>query len=93
MRLFDILAEVAILLQPAAFRIAPEPQNFRPYRAYDLSFDLYNLRLGEKPADLRVITATRAVTDKKTGSLWVPLAEDVDQGEHLSELQFLEVVK
>jgi len=88
--LSDILPELAFILQSKKFRNTPKRENYSSYLQHDLSYDLYQLRVKGQAGNLNLRTATLAKTKSKTDSLWIPNSENIDGGEHFSEVRFKE---
>jgi len=87
----DILFEYAFLIQDKKFRTNPIKDNYKEYGRVLFSYDLYRLkerRLNDR--ELRLITATRAYTRRKSDFLWVPSNERGD-GSYISHIKFREV--
>jgi len=89
--LLDLLAEVTMLVQPAAFRLNPVQEKFVEYPRVRFSFDLYRLRqaglfqAGEDRMKLHV--ANFDATTEKARALWVPDNEE-GEGTHYSYVSF-----
>ncbi|HDQ99606.1 MAG TPA: hypothetical protein ENN51_04895 [candidate division WOR-3 bacterium] len=76
--LVELMAELALMSQPEAFRADPVRRRFVEYPRVQFSHDLYRLRAaatGEMP---RLHVATFDSTTSRLKSLWVP---DNDQGD------------
>lgn len=74
----DLLAELALLIQPDAFRADPARGRFVEYPRVQFSHDLYRLRAAAAGEAPRLHVATFDSTTSRTKSLWVP---DNDQGD------------
>ncbi len=89
--LLDLLAEITMLIQPAAFRLNPVQEKFVEYPRVRFSFDLYRLRqaglfqVGDDRMKLHV--ANFDATTEKARALWVPDNED-GEGTHYSYVSF-----
>lgn len=91
----EVLTEMAFLLQDNRFRRDPHRDNYRSYRRADFSYDLFRARIGQTEQAtlfgkrLRLITATRALTRRRQGFLWVP-DDETGKGTVYSHLKFEE---
>ena len=91
--IINVLGEMAYLLQSPRFHQDPRKENYKSYSRADFSFDLFRLRrfLSQNPHSLRLRlrTATRTFTRRRSGFLWVPENED-GTGSTYSHLKFEE---
>jgi len=91
--IIKVLGEMAYLLQNKRFCQDPRKEYYKSYSRADFSFDLYRLQrfLSQNPSSrqLRLKTATRALTRHRSDFLWVPESED-GKGSVYSHLKFEE---
>lgn len=91
--IIKVLGEMAYLLQSSRFHLDPRKEFYRSYSRPDFSFDLFRLQrfLAQNPssAKLRLRTATRALTKRRSDFLWIPESED-GRGSVYAHLKFEE---
>jgi DNA repair exonuclease SbcCD ATPase subunit len=94
--IIKVLAELAYLLQNSQFRQDPRRENYRSYSRADFSYDLFRIRSYQVrslfPLKLRLKTAARAYTRRRSDFLWVP-DDESGKGTTYSHLVFEEVEK
>jgi hypothetical protein len=77
--LFDLLAEIVILMQGKSFKTDPTKSHFTEYSRIQFSYDLYRLKTDNTlMANIQLSVATFAITEDRTKSLWVPDNETGD---------------
>ncbi len=88
MPLLALLPYMALLVQTDRFYGDPRKESYREYSRADFSYDLYRVR--EVGSKLRLTTATRQQTLRRSDFLWIPSREDVEDGHYVATIDVKE---
>jgi hypothetical protein len=96
--IIKVLPEMSFLIQSSRFLQDPQKENYRSYSRADFSYDIFRLRRFQAksqslfPTHMRLTTATRAHTKKRSDFLWIP-DDESGRGTTYSHLKFEEEKK